>query len=199
MQGCEGCDLYRHATQAVPGEGPPGARVILVGEQPGNEEDLGGRPFIGPAGRMLDRALEEAGIPRDQTYVTNAVKHFKFEERGKRRIHKKPSAAEVRACAPWLEAELTAVAPDIVVCLGATAAQALLGREYRLTQEHGKFRDMPNGLRITSTVHPSAVLRATDEDRAAMYEGMVGDLKIVAEEIGRLRAKHRPASHSRRA
>jgi DNA polymerase len=184
VQQCEGCDLYRHATQAVMGEGPATARVMFVGEQPGNDEDLQGHPFVGPAGRILERALADAGIPRESAYVTNAVKHFKFEERGKRRIHKKPNAAEVQACLPWLSAEMLAVKPDIIVCLGATAAQALLGREYRLTQEHGTFRSQADGPRITSTIHPSAVLRAPDEDREAMYQGLVADLQKVKQALG---------------
>ena len=165
------------------GEGPSKARVMLVGEQPGNEEDRQGHPFVGPAGRILERALADAGIPRDTVYVTNAVKHFKFEERGKRRIHKKPNAGEVSACLPWLAAEMLAVKPEIVVCLGATAAQALLGRDYRLTKERGTFRSRPGAARITSTIHPSAVLRAPDEDREAMYEGLVADLRKVEREI----------------
>jgi DNA polymerase len=183
VQECEGCDLFRHATQAVPGEGPAKARLMFVGEQPGNEEDIEGRPFVGPAGRILARALADAGIPREQAYVTNAVKHFKFEERGKRTIHKKPSAAEVRACAPWREAEIGLVKPEIVVCLGATAAQALLGREYRLSKERGTFRAREGGPKITSTAHPSAVLRAPDEDREAMYAALVKDLRKVAREM----------------
>lgn len=183
VQKCEGCNLYLHATQAVWGEGPEHARVMLVGEQPGNDEDLKGRPFVGPAGRLLQRALDDAGIPRETIYVTNAVKHFKFEERGKRRIHKKPGAAEVHACRPWLEAELEVVQPAIVVCLGATAALALFGRDYRLTREHGTFRSLENGRKATSTVHPSAVLRARDEEREAMYAGFVEDLRQVAREM----------------
>jgi DNA polymerase len=165
------------------GEGPSKASVMLVGEQPGNEEDRQGHPFVGPAGRILERALSDAGIPRDTVYVTNAVKHFKFEERGKRRIHKKPNAAEISACLPWLAAEMLAVKPEIVVCLGATAAQALLGRDYRLTKERGTFRSRPGAARITSTIHPSAVLRAPDEDRAAMYESLVADLRKVEREM----------------
>lgn len=184
VQECEGCDLFRNATQGVMGEGPTKARVMFIGEQPGNDEDLQGRPFVGPAGRVLARALEDAGILRDEVYVTNAVKHFKFEDRGKRRIHKKPTAAEVRACAPWLEAEMRLIKPEIVVCLGATAAQAMLGRGYRLTQERGKFRTRDGGPKITSTIHPSAVLRAPDEDRKAMYQGLVDDLRKVKREMG---------------
>ena len=183
VQECEGCDLFRYATQGVLGEGPAKARVMFVGEQPGNEEDLEGRPFVGPAGRILAKGLAEAGIPREEVYVTNAVKHFKFEERGKRRIHKKPSAAEVKACAPWLEAEMRLVKPEIVVCLGATAAQALLGRDYRLTKERGTFRTRDGGPKITSTVHPSAVLRAPDEDRETMYNAFVEDLRKVEKEM----------------
>jgi DNA polymerase len=182
---CEGCELYRNATQAVMGEGARHARLMLVGEQPGNEEDLEGRPFVGPAGRVLDRALADAGIDRTQVYVTNAVKHFKFEERGRRRLHKKPNAVEISACRPWLAAEMLVVQPEIVVCLGATAAQSLLGRGYLLTRERGKFRQGGEGQRITSTIHPSAVLRAPDEDREQMYEGLVADLKKVAQALTR--------------
>jgi uracil-DNA glycosylase family protein len=183
IQQCEGCDLYRTATQAVMGEGPSKARVMLVGEQPGNDEDLQGRPFVGPAGRILERALSDAGIQRETVYVTNSVKHFKFEERGKRRIHKKPNTGEVSACMPWLAAEILTVKPEIIVCLGATAAQALLGRDYRLTKERGTFRSRADGPRITSTIHPSAVLRAPDQDRESMYEGLVADLRKVEREM----------------
>ena len=193
IQKCRGCNLYLHATQAVLGEGPEHARVMFVGEQPGNDEDLKGRPFVGPAGRLLQSALDEAGIPRETAYVTNAVKHFKFEERGKRRIHKKPSAAEVHACVPWLEAELEAIQPAIVVCLGATAAQALLGRDHRLTKEHGTFHTLQNGRKATSTIHPSAVLRAKDEDRERMYAGFVEDLRQVAREMRTVSSRR--ASH----
>ncbi len=185
VQECEGCDLYRFATQAVFGEGPADAAIVLVGEQPGNEEDKQGHPFVGPAGGILARALADAGIPRESVYVTNAVKHFKFEERGKRRIHKKPGATEIRACLPWLSAELLVVKPRVVVCLGATAALALLGREYRLTKERGTFRSKPQGPDITSTIHPSAVLRAPDEERETMYAGLVADLRKVREHAGR--------------
>src|SRR5206468_4307964 len=151
---------YRNATQAVFGEGSTSARIVFVGEQPGNEEDKQGHPFVGPAGRILDRALEDAGIKRDEVYVTNAVKHFRFEERGKRRIHKKPSAAEVDACEPWLEAEVELLKPEIIVCLGATAAQSLLGSKFRLTQERGKPLEHDWARHVVATVHPSAVLRA---------------------------------------
>jgi DNA polymerase len=180
VQSCRGCDLYAHATQAVFGEGPASARVVMVGEVPGDREDLQGHPFVGPAGRILDRALAEAGIDRSDVYVTNAVKHFKFEPRGKRRIHKKPNAAEIRACRPWLEAECFVVHPEVIVCLGATAAQSILGPKYRLTQEHGNFVEHPWAPYVTSTIHPSAILRAPDEDqRQAQYREFVSDLAKV--------------------
>jgi len=176
---CRGCDLYLNATQSVFGEGPTSARLVFIGEQPGNEEDKQGHPFVGPAGRILDRALEEAGIDRSDVYVTNAVKHFRFEERGKRRIHKKPSAAEVDACEPWLEAEVRLLKPEIVVCLGATAAQSLLGSKFRLTKERGKPLDHP-WARVVATVHPSAILRAPDETgRHEEYARFVADLKKI--------------------
>jgi uracil-DNA glycosylase family protein len=179
VQECHGCDLYRYAKQAVGGEGPRSARIVLVGEQPGDEEDRLGRPFVGPAGRLLDRALEEAGIDRTTVFVTNAVKHFKFEERGKRRIHKKPSGSEIKACRPWLEVELAIVKPEILVCLGATAAQSVFGPAYRVTKERGQFVSHPWALRATSTVHPSAILRAPDEQRHVEYQRFVEDLKKV--------------------
>jgi uracil-DNA glycosylase family protein len=183
-QECRGCDLFRAATQAVFGEGPTEARVLLIGEQPGNEEDLKGHPFVGPAGRLLDMALEEAGIARSEIYVTNVVKHFKFEERGKRRIHKKPGAAEVKACQPWLEAEIEAVKPKIIVCLGATAAQSILGRDFRLTQSHGEFFEHPWAKFVTATLHPSAILRATEsEDRHRQYKRLLEDLRRVVEKL----------------
>ena len=194
VQQCEGCDLYRYATQAVMGEGPAAVSIMLVGEQPGNEEDKQGHPFVGPAGGILDRALTDAGIDRESVFVTNVVKHFKFEERGKRRIHKKPGAIEVKACLPWLSAEMLLVKPRIVVCLGATAAQGLMGRDYRVTQERGTFRKQPDGIEITSTIHPSAVLRAPSEDREAMFEGLVADLKKVRQRLSRAtHAANRPA------
>ena len=180
VQACRGCDLYMRATQAVFGEGPNSAEIVFVGEQPGDVEDRQGRPFVGPAGKVLQSALEEANIDRSLVYVTNAVKHFKFEERGKRRLHKKPSSVEVRACRPWLEAELNLVRPEIVVCLGATAAKALLGPGHRLTAERGKFAVSSLGPLITSTVHPSSILRApNDEQRHIEYERFVDDLKKV--------------------
>lgn len=182
VQNCRGCDLYRAATQAVFGEGPIHARIVLVGEQPGDEEDRQGHPFVGPAGKLLHRALHDAGIDDSEVYVTNAVKHFKFEERGKRRIHKKPSASEVAACKPWLDAELRSIQPAVVVCLGATAAQSILGRAYRLTKEHGQFVRHPLAPAVTSSIHPSAVLRAPDADqRHAAYSQLVADLKKVRE------------------
>jgi DNA polymerase len=180
VQKCRGCDLFRYATQAVFGEGPRSTRVVLIGEQPGDEEDRQGHPFVGPAGRLLNKALDEAGIQRADVYVTNAVKHFKFEERGKRRIHKKPRVSEVKACHPWLEAEISLVQPEIIVCLGATAAQALLGPKFRLTKERGKFVEHPWGPHVTATIHPSAVLRAPDaEQRDQEYREFVDDLKRV--------------------
>jgi uracil-DNA glycosylase family protein len=179
-QNCRGCDLYAHATQAVSGEGPHSAQIILIGEQPGDEEDRKGHPFVGPAGKLLDRALVDAGIDRSLVYVTNAVKHFKFEERGKRRLHKKPSGLEIRACRPWLEAELNLIQPQIVVCLGATAAQSIFGSTYRVTKERGQFVGNSWAPHVTSTVHPSAILRAPDEQqRHSEYLKFVDDLKKV--------------------
>jgi DNA polymerase len=184
-QSCKGCELYLHATQAVLGEGPSTANLVLIGEQPGNDEDLAGRPFVGPAGRVLDRALEDAGIDRTRVYITNAVKHFKFEERGKRRIHKKPSVGEVRACKPWLEAEFAIVKPTIVGCLGATAAQSILGSEFRLTKDRGRPIEHPPEGTIVATVHPSAILRAPDaEHREAAYAQFVEDLKVIRKLLG---------------
>ena len=185
---CRGCDLYKTATQVVFGAGPNKARVVFVGEQPGDQEDRQGAPFVGPAGAMLDKALEDAGIPRSEVYVTNAVKHFKWEPRGKRRIHKKPRVSEIKACRPWLEAELRAVKPQVLVCLGATAAQSVLGPQFKLMQNRGKVIETrgPEGLalpvrHVVATIHPSAVLRAPDsEGRRAAYESLVADLKVVA-------------------
>src|SRR5919206_1186491 len=157
--GCTACDLFRDATQTVFGEGTPGAEVMLVGEQPGDGEDREGRPFVGPAGRMLDQALEEAGIDRKLAYVTNVVKHFKWTPRGKRRLHEKPNAREIAACRPWLEAELAVLKPEVLVCLGATAAQALLGREFRVSQQRGQFIQSPWARYVMATVHPSSILR----------------------------------------
>lgn len=177
---CQGCDLYRRATQTVFGEGFPRAWLVLVGEVPGDQEDRQGRPFVGPAGRLLDEALAEAGIDREEAYVTNAVKHFKWEERGKRRLHKKPGAREIRACRPWLLAEFEAVQPEVVVCLGATAAQSLLGADFRITQQRGQLLPWSVAPWILATYHPSAVLRAPDKaDRECMRSAMVSDLQQV--------------------
>jgi uracil-DNA glycosylase family protein len=181
---CTGCDLYKNATQVVFGAGPQSARVMFVGEQPGDQEDRQGAPFVGPAGALLDKALEDAGIPRGDVYVTNAVKHFSWEPRGKRRIHKKPRASEIRACRPWLEAELRAVKPVILVCLGASAAQAVLGPQFKLMQNRGQVQSSSLAERVIATIHPSAVLRAPDsEGRRAAYEMLVSDLKVVAKAV----------------
>lgn len=179
--GCRACDLWQRGTQTVFGEGAHPARIMFVGEQPGNEEDLAGHPFVGPAGKLLDKALEEAGIDRAQAYVTNVVKHFKWEARGKRRIHAKPNAVEVAACLPWLEAELQTVQPRVLVCLGATAAQALLGRQFRITQSRGQWLESDLAPGVMATVHPSSILRAPDSEarRAAMAQ-FVADLRLVA-------------------
>jgi uracil-DNA glycosylase family protein len=178
VQGCRGCPLYANATQAVFGEGKLKASVMLVGEQPGDQEDLAGAPFVGPAGKLLDRALDEAGIDRGTTYVTNAVKHFKWKARGTRRIHDKPSWTETMACRPWLDAELALVKPRALVLLGATAAQALLGKSFKVTQERGKPLDSELAELVVATIHPSAVLRA--ENRDEMFAGLVDDLRVVA-------------------
>jgi DNA polymerase len=177
-QECKGCDLYRNATQAVLGEGPAAARVVLIGEQPGDREDLEGKPFVGPAGKLLDKALAAAGIDRREVYVTNAVKHFKNEPRGKRRIHKKPSAGEVTACRPWLDAELELLHPEVIVCLGATAAQAILGREFRLTRARGELIPHDRAKYILATVHPSSLLRMP-QGREEAFELFVRDLKAI--------------------
>lgn len=173
---CRGCDLYRHATQTVFGEGPSDASIVMVGEQPGDQEDVQGHPFVGPAGHLLDRALAEAGIPREEVYLTNAVKHFKFEERGKRRIHKQPGRTEVVACSAWLTAELAAIAPRLVVCLGAIAAKAILGTDFKVTEQRGQVIELRD-YRVIATVHPAAILRAPDRDTA--YEAFVRDLAVV--------------------
>jgi DNA polymerase len=178
---CRGCDLYKAATQVVFGAGPRTARVMFVGEQPGDQEDLRGEPFVGPAGAVLQKALDEVGIARDTVFLTNAVKHFKWEPRGTRRIHKKPRASEIKACRPWLEAELFAVKPAVVVCLGATAAQSVLGSQFKLMQQRGQVLPSPLADRVVATIHPSAVLRAPDsEGRRAAYDMLVGDLKVAA-------------------
>jgi DNA polymerase len=175
---CHGCDLWREATQTVFGEGKPSADVMFVGEQPGDQEDQQGKPFVGPAGRLLDQALEEVGIDRTKVYVTNAVKHFKWQPRGKRRIHQKPNSAELAACRPWLDAEIDVVKPRVLVCLGATAAQSLLGRQFRVTKQRGEPVDSPLAETVIATIHPSAILRA--EDRDAEYAGFVDDLRKIA-------------------
>lgn len=179
---CRGCKLYCNATQVVFGEGPRGAKVMFVGEQPGDQEDLAGKPFVGPSGQLLDDMMVKAGIPRDEVYVTNAVKHFKFEPRGTRRIHAKPSAREVSACRPWLEAEIEAIKPDLIVCLGATAAQSLMGSTFRVTQQRGKpIKDTKWAPVIIATVHPSSLLRAPDEAaREQAFAAFLADLKVVA-------------------
>lgn len=181
---CRGCALYRDATQAVFGTGPARARLVLVGEQPGDREDVEGEPFVGPAGRVLDKALQEAGIARDEVYVTNAVKHFKFQrsERGKQRVHKTPGRTEVVACAPWLVAEIQRIDPELVVCLGATAAKSVHGPKFRITQDRGRVlpagSDLFAGRDVLATTHPSAVLRARDRDE--VYAGLVADLRVAA-------------------
>ncbi len=181
---CRACDLWRQATQTVFGEGGAGATMMLVGEQPGDQEDLQGKPFVGPAGKLLDEALAQAGITREKTYVTNAVKHFKWEPRGKRRIHKKPNAAEVTACRPWLDAEIAAVRPKIIVCLGATAAQSLLGRAFRVTQHRGELLASELAPFVMATVHPSSILRAPDEEtRHAELRMFIADLKKAARHL----------------
>jgi DNA polymerase len=178
---CTGCHLYRNATQTVFGEGVEGARVMLVGEQPGDAEDLAGHPFVGPAGKLLDRCLREAGIDRKQTYVTNVVKHFKWVPRGPRRIHSKPGAVEIEACSPWLEAEISVVKPRIVVALGATAAQALFGKGFRVTRDRGRLVPFALAPCALATVHPSALLRAPDkETRRQEIEHFIEDLRRVA-------------------
>jgi len=178
--GCRACPLWRTGTQTVFGEGLKRADVMLVGEQPGDREDREGRPFVGPAGRLLDEALQEAGIDRTRAYVTNVVKHFKWQARGKRRIHAKPSWSEVAACKPWLEAELSVVRPDVLVCLGATAAQALLGRSFRVTRQRGEEVESDLASHVLATIHPSAILRAEDEDRVRERALFVEDLRVVA-------------------
>ena len=180
-RGCRGCPLWKIGTQTVFGEGSASARVLMVGEQPGDREDLAGRPFVGPTGRLLDEALVAAGIDRTAVYVTNAVKHFKWEPAGKRRLHKKPGAREIAACRPWLDAELETLHLEIVVALGATAAQGLMGASFRVTQERGKiFRDVPWAGALIATVHPSSILRGKPEERAIALNAFVADLKVVA-------------------
>ena len=193
VQECRGCDLYRHATQAVFGELETGSKskrpkvaIMMIGEQPGDQEDKQGRPFVGPAGKLLDKCLEEAEIDRRNVYVTNTVKHFKWEPRGKLRLHKKPSMKEIHACRPWLEAEMEAVRPQLIVCLGAVAAQSLLGPKFRITQSHGEVQEIKGFPPIVATLHPSAILRArTDEDRHRGMESFVQDLQQIAALLNR--------------
>lgn len=187
-RGCKACDLWKNATQTVFGEGCPKARIMFVGEQPGDQEDLAGHPFVGPAGRVLDEALREAGIERGEVYVTNVVKHFKWSpaSRGKRRIHKKPRSSEISACRPWLDAELRAVRPTIFVCLGATAAQALLGREFSVSRQRGELIDSPLAPYVVATVHPSSILRAPDsEARRKQMRQFVSDIRKIASLLAR--------------
>jgi DNA polymerase len=183
---CKACDLWKRGTQTVFGEGSRRAEILFVGEQPGNEEDLTGHPFVGPAGRLFNDALAEAGINRSQTYVTNVVKHFKWEPRGKRRIHKKPNSSEVAACRPWLEAEIGLVKPKIIVCLGATAAQALLGPKFRVSKQRGQFIESTLAPYILATVHPSSILRAPDDEtRHLEKRRFIDDLKKVAKVLAK--------------
>jgi len=183
---CQACDLYKRGTQTVFGAGTRQAEVLFVGEQPGNDEDLEGEPFVGPAGKLLDKALEEAGIDRQKAYVTNVVKHFKWEPRGKRRIHKKPNAREITACRPWLEAEIEIVKPKVIVCLGATAAQALLGSKFRVSKDRGKFIEADLAPYIIATIHPSAILRAPDDEtRHEQKRRFIDDLKKVADVLSK--------------
>jgi uracil-DNA glycosylase family protein len=186
--GCKACDLWKTGTQTVFGEGARKSEVMLVGEQPGDAEDREGRPFVGPAGQLLDRALEQAGIDRGVAYVTNVVKHFKWQARGKRRIHQKPNWAEMTACRPWLEAELQVVKPTVLVCLGATAAQALLGRDFRVTRQRGQLVESPLAPKVIATVHPSSILRADEASREAEMAAFVTDLRKVAALLNGTRA-----------
>ena|SRR6266566_2010984 len=183
---CRACDLWKRGTQTVFGEGPRRAQLLFIGEQPGNEEDLTGRPFVGPAGRLFDDALAEAGIDRSRVYVTNVVKHFKWEPRGKRRIHKKPNAQEIAACRPWLRAEIALIKPKVIVVLGATAAQALLGPQFRVTKQRGRFIESEYASYVMATVHPSSILRAPDEEtRREERRRFIDDLKKLARVMGK--------------
>ena len=188
VQECRACDLWEGATQAVLGEGRQKAEVMLVGEQPGDREDIEGHPFVGPAGRVLDQGLEQAGIPRDDAYITNVVKHFRYKARGKRRIHQKPDRWQINACLPWLHAELELVKPVVLVCLGATAAQALLGSQVRIGRDRGRPMESELAELVTITTHPSAILRAEDEDREQAMAEFVSDLKHVAGWLSERRA-----------
>jgi DNA polymerase len=197
---CQGCDLYKYATQTVFGEGPADARVMFVGEQPGDQEDKQGKPFVGPAGRMLDNALEKVGIDRSEVYVTNAVKHFKFEQRGKRRIHAKPSARQIAACKPWLKAEVAAIKPDVLVVMGATAAQAIMGSGFKVTHHRGQpIRDTTWAPCVIATVHPSSLLRAPDEEsRHRAIADFEKDIRAVKKEMDRLRGAGKRAPQTAR-
>jgi uracil-DNA glycosylase len=187
VQHCRGCDLYKNATQAVFGEGPRDASVLMLGEVPGDREDIEGHPFVGPAGSLLDDSLEQAGIARDEVFVTNAVKHFRWEPRGKRRLHRKPSWRQIEACKPWLHAEILVVKPEIIVCLGATAAQTMLGREFRIKKHRGKFYQSEDAAWLVATYHPSAVLRAPDKEvRDRMRAEFVRDLRGVAKKFAKV-------------
>lgn len=187
---CKACDLWMRGTQTVFGEGGAHVRVMLIGEQPGDQEDLQGRPFVGPAGKILDQALEETGIDRNETYVTNAVKHFKWEPRGKRRIHKKPNSIEIHACKPWIEAEIAVLQPEVIVCMGATAAQALLGRDFRVSIQRGQLVKSNLAPYVIATVHPSSLLRAPDEEtRRLEMNRFIDDFKVVAQIIHELPKK----------
>jgi len=182
---CTACHLYKHATQTVFGDGPKNAPMMLVGEQPGDYEDVAGKPFVGPAGKIMDRALEEAGIDRTKVYVTNAVKHFKWEPRGKRRIHQKPNSREIAACRPWLEAELRLIKPKVLVVLGATAAQTIFGPSFRVTRERGKVLSSKFAPKVVATVHPSSLLRQPDEEsREREYKNLVADLRVAMKAAG---------------
>jgi uracil-DNA glycosylase family protein len=182
--GCQACHLWKVGTQTVFGEGKQSSTVMFVGEQPGNSEDLQGRPFVGPAGGLLDKALAEAGIDRTKVYVTNVVKHFKWEPRGKRRIHKKPNALEIRACRPWLEAEISVVKPRVIICLGSTAAQAVIGPKFKVSTQRATFVESPLAPFVTATVHPSSILRApSDEARHTETERFIADLKKIRKAI----------------
>jgi len=178
--GCTACPLHETGTQTVFGEGATKARVVFVGEQPGDQEDQQGKPFVGPAGKLLDKALEDAGIDRSAVYVTNVVKHFKWQARGKRRIHQKPNWSEIAACRPWLEAELEVIEPRVLVCLGATAAQALLGRDFRVSRQRGELVESDLAENVIATVHPSSILRADDDTREPEFRELVRDLEVVA-------------------
>jgi len=183
-QSCQACPLWQHATQTVFGEGPARAPVMLVGEQPGDQEDLAGSPFVGPAGKLLDRALEEAGVDRKVVYVTNTVKHFKWTRQGKRRLHKKPSAGEIAACSPWLQQEIATIKPKLIVCLGATAATTLLGRDFKVTVQRGKFIQGEGEQHFMATVHPSSILRARDAlSREAAFHDFVKDIRLIKKVI----------------